>query len=138
MDADFTRLITKNRLTSENIQKIYNTVSEYSAEADPNGLLANRCATAALFFAAQIPLSEDETFLRRDLQDFLQQETGLPEKEADVLCTMLCSILAVAFPVFTGPEEPSAAQQPQACFSLNPACRDQVAQYRILASLPLS
>jgi hypothetical protein len=135
MNTDFTKMITENRLTSEHIQTVYEALSNYSAADDPAGLLSRRYLTSALFFAAQLPLSGDGSFRRGEIHSFLKEKNGLPEKEADVLCTMLCSVLAVAFPIFSGPADPVKAQESGAVFTLNPDFVPAVDSYRVLAGL---
>lgn len=134
MNSDFMKMMDDNRLTSEHIQAVYEALSRPLNSTEEAALRSRQYLTAALFFAAQIPLSADNTFIRGNLHLFLQEKTGLPVKEADVLCTMLCSILAVAFPIFQGPEE-NAAQNPDAQFVLNPEFQPALETYRLLASL---
>lgn len=134
MDSDFVKMLDDNRLTPEHIQAVYEALSLPLTGTEEDALRSHRYLTSALFFAAQIPLSEDHSFLRGRLHDFLQQKTGLPVREADVLCTMLCSVLAIAFPIFQGPDE-TAAQNPDARFSLNPEFRPVLETYRLLAGL---
>ncbi len=128
-------MLESGRLTADNIQQIYNAISEYTPVSDPTGRLAQTAAATALCFAAQVPLDAEQSFVRRDLHLYLFEKTGLPIKEADVLCTLLCSVLAVAFPIFTGPADPVAAQHAEARFTLNPACAGQVDMYRVLLGL---
>lgn len=134
MNADLIKMLDNHRLTSEHIQTVYEALSRPLSNTEEEAFRSRQYFNAALFFAAQIPLTSDNTFLRGDLHIFLKEKTGLPIREADVLCTMLCSILAIAFPIFRGPEE-YMAQNPNACFSLNTEFQSTLETYRLLISL---